>query len=240
MRLDKFLADAGIGTRSEVKTAVRKKQVTVNAVIVTDAGMNVSEEDEICYRSMPVGAAKPRYYMMHKPSGCVCATQDRDKTVLDFFPEAERKNLFPVGRLDKDTEGLLLLTDDGMFAHNLTSPRKHVDKTYYFDGTGLLLPDAALRIAEGIDIGDDKPTKPAILEVLTENAETQTVSGKLTISEGRYHQVKRMLLKMGVKIIYLKRLSIGEVCLDQNLAKGQYRELTPEEIKLLSQGRNTE
>ena len=239
MRLDKFLADAGIGTRSEVKTAIRKKQVTVNEAIALDPGMSVTDTDKICCRGELVGASKPRYYMMNKPSGCVSATTDRDKTVLDYINAKERKNLFPVGRLDKDTEGLLLLTDDGMFAHNLTSPRKHVDKTYYFEASGILLPDAEQRIAEGIDIGDDKPTKPAHLEVITENKELQTVSGKLTISEGRYHQVKRMIEKMGAVITYLKRISIGEVFLDETLAKGQYRELTEEEILLLTSGRST-
>lgn len=238
MRLDKFLADAGLGTRSELKTAIRKKQVTVNGSIVTDPGCSVSGEDEICYKSARVSEKKPRYYMMNKQSGRVCATTDREKTVLDDVEETDRVNLFPVGRLDKDTEGLLLLTDDGMFAHNLTSPRKHVEKTYYFDGTGILMPDAVQLISEGIDIGDDKPTKPAKLEIMSEDKEKQSVSGKLTISEGRYHQVKRMLLKMGVKITYLKRLTIGAVFLDETLEKGCYRPLTTDELYLLTQGRN--
>lgn len=236
MRLDKYLADAGIGTRSEVKTAIRKKQVTVNAHIVTDPGAAVTEYDEICYQSEPVGAAKPCYFMMHKPSGCVCATKDAGKTILDYFPEKERKKLFPVGRLDKDTEGLLLVTDDGMFAHNLTSPRKHVDKTYYFEGEGLLAEDAVSRIAEGIDIGDEKPTKPAQLIILSEDKTNRKVTGHLIISEGRYHQVKRMLAKMGVIITYLKRLSIGGITLDETLAKGEYRALTQEEFDILSYG----
>ena len=238
MRLDKFLADAGIGTRSEVKTAIRKKQVTVNTLVVTDPGVSVSDADTVCYKNTPIGAAKPRYYMMHKPSGCVSATKDNEMTVLDYFPESERKNLFPVGRLDKDTEGLLLLTDDGMFAHNLTSPRKHVDKTYYFEGEGVLAEDAAKQMAVGIDIGDEKPTKSARLEIEEILSSKHKVTGRLTISEGRYHQVKRMLAKMGVTITYLKRLSIGGVCLDERLEKGQYRELTPEEIKRLTEKRN--
>ena len=172
--------------------------------------------------------------MMHKQTGRVCATTDRDKTVLDDMKESDRKNVFPVGRLDKDTEGLLLLTNDGMFAHNLTSPRKHVDKTYYFEGEGIFHSEAVELIAEGIDIGDEKPTKPAKLEIINVNNEKHTVSGSLTISEGRYHQVKRMLMKMGVKITYLKRLSIGAVTLDETLEKGAYRELTAAEIEVLS------
>ncbi len=239
MRLDKFLADAGIGTRSEVKTAIRKKQVTLNGEIITDPGTGVSETDDITFQSQPVKASKPRYFMMNKQAGRVSATTDREKTVLDDLKECDRKNVFPVGRLDKDTEGLLLLTDDGIFAHNLTSPRKHVEKTYYFDGEGVLVPDAVNQIKQGIDIGDEKPTKPATLEIINENLKEQTVSGTLTISEGRYHQVKRMMMKMGVKITYLKRLSIGAVTLDETLQKGQYRELTPEEIDILTHGRDT-
>lgn len=236
MRLDKFLADAGIGTRSEVKNAIRKKLVTVNAQIVTDPGMAVKDSDDICYRSEPVGAAKAQYIMMHKPAGCVCATKDAGKTVLDYFPEKDRKKLFPVGRLDKDTEGLLLLTDDGMFAHNLMSPRKHVDKTYYFEAEGILLADAKEQIAEGIDIGDEKPTAPAVLEIMTCDETARSVTGHLTICEGRYHQVKRMMAKMGVTVTYLKRMSIGDVVLDETLEKGQYRSLTQEEYDRLTSG----
>lgn len=236
MRLDKFLADAGIGTRSEVKNAIRKKLVTVNAGIVTDPGMAVTDSDEICYRSEPVGATKAKYIMMYKPAGCVCATRDVGKTVLDYFPEKDRKNLFPVGRLDKDTEGLLLLTDDGMFAHNLMSPRKHVNKTYYFEAEGILCPDAVERIAEGIDIGDEKPTTPATLEIITQDVTVRSVTGYLTICEGRYHQVKRMIAKMGATVTYLKRLSIGDVLLDETLEKGQYRSLTQEEYDRLTSG----
>lgn len=236
MRLDKFLADAGIGTRSEVKNVIRKKLVTVNAQIVTDPGMSVTETDAICYRAEKVGASKPQYIMMHKPAGCVCATKDDGKTVLDYFPEKDRGKLFPVGRLDKDTEGLLLLTDDGAFAHNLMSPRKHVEKTYYFEAEGVLLPDAAKQIAEGIDIGDEKPTMPATLEVISEDRAARIVTGHLTIREGRYHQVKRMMAKMGAAVIYLKRISIGKVSLDETLEKGQYRPLTKEEIDVLTPG----
>ena len=234
MRLDKYLADAGIGTRSEVKTAIRKKLVSVNDGIVTDPGLSIADSDIICYKNEVIGAQKPRYIMMHKPSGCVCATKDREKTVLDYFPVKDQKNLFPVGRLDKDTEGLLLLTDDGMFAHNLTSPRKHVDKTYYFEGEGVPCPDAEAKIREGIDIGDDKPTLPATLVVLSKDTRKQFCTGELTISEGRYHQVKRMLAKMGVTVTYLKRLSIGGVILDPGLEKGMYRLLTAEEFNRLT------
>lgn len=238
MRLDKFLADARIGTRSEVKNIIRKGHVTVNGIPVKDPGTAVSDKDSICCRDEIVFAQKPRYFMMNKPGGCVSATKDNDKTVLDYISPEERHDLFPVGRLDKDTEGLLLLTDDGAFAHNLTSPRKHVDKTYYFDGRGSLDPKAIQKIAEGIDIGDEKPTLPATLCITQSNSDTGMVSGTLTICEGRYHQVKRMLAAMGVTITYLKRLSIGAVSLDETLKKGSYRSLTQEEIDELSKGRN--
>ncbi|MBQ8527716.1 MAG: rRNA pseudouridine synthase [Lachnospiraceae bacterium] len=237
MRLDKFLADGGIGTRSEVKNIIRKGLVTVNELIVKDPGTAVTDDDIIIYKDRIVGAKKPRYFMMNKPAGCVCATKDDDKTVLDYIKPEERSDMFPVGRLDKDTEGLLLLTDDGMFAHNLTSPRKHVDKTYYFEGEGVLCTDAAKQMATGIDIGDEKPTLPAKLCIDIENKAAGTVSGTLTICEGRYHQVKRMLAAMGVTIVYLKRLSIGGVVLDDALEKGSYRSLTEEELQQLCKGR---
>ena len=133
MRLDKWLADAGVGTRSEVKNYIRKKQVLVNDLPVTDPGFQVTEQDSICYQSRQIGQKGNVYYMFHKPAGCVSATEDAGRTVLDYFPEAERKHLILCGRLDKDTEGFLIVTNDGMFSHRLMSPRHHVDKTYYFE-----------------------------------------------------------------------------------------------------------
>lgn len=240
MRLDKFLADAGIGTRSEVKTAVRKKFVSVNGCVVTDPGTSVSETDIILYKERPVSGSKPGYYLMNKPAGCVCANKDNSKTVFDLMSPQERKGLFTVGRLDKDTEGLLLLTDDGAFAHALTSPRRHVDKTYYFEGDGVLAEQAVLKAEEGLDIGDDKPTKPAKLVVLSNDTKNRRVTGTLTISEGRYHQVKRMMAKLGVTITYLKRLSIGGLCLDETLLPGNYRPMTEEELAMVQTEREKE
>nr|MBQ8252306.1 rRNA pseudouridine synthase [Lachnospiraceae bacterium] len=233
MRLDKFLADAGIGTRSEVKTAIRKRFVSVNGTLAKDPGMAVCETDMVLYKDQPVNTAKTGYFLMNKPSGCVCANKDDSKTVFDLMSMQDRKGLFTVGRLDKDTEGLLLLTDDGAFAHALTSPRRHVNKTYYFEGEGCLVEQAVAKAEEGIDIGDDKLTEPAKLVILTASPESKTVTGELTISEGRFHQVKRMMKKLGVTITYLKRLSIGDLCLDPNLLPGQYRPMTEEELALL-------
>lgn len=234
MRLDKFLADGGLGTRSAVKQEIRKKNVTVNNLTATDPGLSIKETDIVRFHGKIVSATASRYFMMNKPAGCVCATKDRDKTVLDYLTGEDTRNLFPVGRLDKDTEGLLLITDDGAFAHNMTSPRKHVQKTYFFEGCGTLQKDAVARAKEGIDIGDEKLTKPAKLEILMENPAEKRVGGKLTISEGRYHQVKRMMAKLGVTITYLKRISIGGVFLDETLTQGQYRPLKPEELEMLT------
>lgn len=237
MRLDKFLADEGLGTRSYIKQEIRKKHVTVNAIITTDAGLHVSETDIICYNGNRILPQAPRYFMMNKPAGCVCATKDSEQTVLDYLSQEDTRNLFPVGRLDKDTEGLLLITDDGAFAHNMTSPRKHVKKIYYFEGIGAVPDNASQIVSEGMDIGDEKPTRPAFLEILSQSAlpdgKIQTV-GRLTIREGRYHQVKRMMAALGVTITYLKRISIGGLLLDETLQKGQYRALTKDEIMTLS------
>ena len=178
--------------------------------------------------------------MFHKPAGCVSATEDAGRTVLDYFPEAERKHLILCGRLDKDTEGFLIVTNDGMFSHRLMSPRHHVDKTYYFEAEGLLAEDAKKQVLLGIDIGDEKPTLPAQLTVLKADQGKQTICGTIILQEGRYHQVKRMLLKLGVKVTYLKRTAIGSVLLDPSLAKGTYRALTKEEMKQLTGEDNNE
>lgn len=239
MRLDKFLADAGCGTRKEVKLAIKKKLVTVNDTYQTDPGVSVSKEDIVCYQGKTVKEKSPKYFMMNKPAGCVSATKDADRTVLFYVKDIDAKDLFPVGRLDKDTEGLLLLTDDGLFAHNLTSPKKDVSKVYYFEGEGILDNNAVEKVKDGLDIGDDKLTKPAFLEVTETDVVHKRVIGKITISEGRYHQVKRMLKVLGVTITYLKRIQIGPVKLDDNLEPGQYRKLSKEEYMLLSQGRSS-
>lgn len=234
MRLDKWLADAGVGTRSEVKNYIRKKQVLVNDLPVTDPGFQVTEQDSICYQGRKIGQMGNVYYMFHKPAGCVSATEDAGRTVLDYFPEAERKHLILCGRLDKDTEGFLIVTNDGAFSHRLMSPRHHVDKTYYFEAEGILAEAAKEQVMQGIDIGDEKPTLPAQLTVSEADPQKQLVRGTITLQEGRYHQVKRMLLKLGAKVTYLKRTAIGSVLLDPSLAKGAYRALTEDEMKQLT------
>ena len=169
--------------------------------------------------------------MLHKPAGCVCATEDRkEKTVLSLVPEEYRKDLFPVGRLDKDTEGLLLLTNDGDLAHRLLAPKKHVDKTYYAKIEGQVTEQDVEAFREGIDIGDDKLTMPAVLEILHSSDISEI---QVTIQEGRFHQIKRMFEAVGKKVLYLKRLTMGPLHLDPLLGPGEIRPLTEEEVKAL-------
>ena len=232
VRLDKFLADAGAGTRSEVKKFIQKGKVQVNGVPAKKPEIKVSEEDEVVLDGNRIYQAPEFvYYLLHKPAGYVSATEDkRDKTVMELVA-SDRKGLFPVGRLDKDTEGLLLITDDGALAHELLSPKKHVDKTYYAKIAGSVMEAHIERFREGLDIGDEKKTLPAVLEILTSGPETSEI--RITIHEGRFHQVKRMFEAIGCKVIYLKRLSMGAVALDETLAPGDYRPLNEKERELL-------
>lgn len=233
MRLEKYLSDCGIGTRSECKAYIRQGLIQVNKETVKNGAMQVSEEDCVSFRGEPLTLCRGLYLMFYKPSGCICATKDEtQKTVLDYFPKELSKRLLIAGRLDKDTEGLLFLTDDGAFVHRLMSPKKHVDKTYYFRAYGRLLEDAPRRVEEGVDIGDEKPTKPGRLEQISVR-EGAVTEGYLTVSEGRYHQVKRMIHALGCEVFYLKRLCIGTVSLDETLKPGEYRPLTEEEYQRL-------
>ena len=169
--------------------------------------------------------------MLHKPAVVISATKDdRDKTVLDLITDKKRNDLFPVGRLDKDTEGLLLITNDGELAHRLLSPKKHVDKVYYAKVQGKVDESDVKAFADGVDIGDDTLAKSADLRILKSEEESEI---ELTITEGRFHQVKRMFHAVGKEVIYLKRLSMGSLALDKTLTKGEYRSLTEEEIKKL-------
>lgn len=232
MRLEKYLADCGIGSRSQCKTYIRQGLIKVNEKIVSDGALQVSDQDRICFRNQPLQLSKGLYYMFYKPADCICALKDKSqKTVLNYFDESLAGKLLIVGRLDKDTEGLLLLTDDGDFLHHLTSPRRHVAKTYYFKAQGMLVPDAVKRVEEGLDIGDETLTKPGSLTILTE--EKECIIGTLTIYEGRFHQVKRMIKALGCQVTYLKRLSIGELTLDESLKPGGFRPLREEEIQNL-------
>ena len=234
MRLDKFLCETGFGTRSQVKELLKKGQVTVNGVAAKKPEQKIDEhKDQITCQGKTASYEKYVYYMLHKPAGVVSATEDkREKTVLDLLKSEDRRDgIFPVGRLDKDTEGFLLLTDDGDLAHRLLSPRKHVDKTYYAKIAGSVTEAHIERFREGLDIGDEKKTLPAMLEILASKTETSEL--RITIHEGRFHQVKRMFEAVGCKVTYLKRLSMGAVALDETLAPGDYRPLNEKERELL-------
>lgn len=230
IRLDKYLANAGAGTRTEVKNKIRKGLVTVNGEVVKKPETKLdADRDAVCVGEKPLDYQKYEYYMFHKPAGCVTATQDNlHQTVMDFISSGKKEELFPVGRLDKDTEGLLLITNDGALAHELLSPRKHVDKTYYAKVEGIVSETDRQAFLQGVDIGEEKPTLPAELEIL-KSAEISEVC--LTIREGRFHQVKRMFEAVDKQVMYLKRLSMGAISLDEHLEKGEYRPLTREEIE---------
>ena len=233
MRLDKFLADMGLGTRSEVKKDIRKGLILVNGTPIRTPEYKIDiQKDQVTAKGQPVSYAKQEYYMLNKPGGVVSATEDkREKTVLDLIQEKKRKDLFPVGRLDKDTEGLLLITNDGPLAHELLSPKKHVDKTYFVKA-GKPLSDEDVRMLEtGVDIGEEKQTLPAKISRISQEG----TSLCLTIREGRFHQIKRMFQAVDNEVLYLKRLSMGPLDLDENLAPGEYRTLTEEEMKRLKE-----
>lgn len=232
IRLDKYLADMGAGTRSEVKNHIRKGLVTVDGNPVRKPEEKIyPDRQEVRINGTLVSYAEFEYYMLNKPAGVVSATKDnRERTVLDLLTDKKRKDLFPVGRLDKDTEGLLLITNDGELSHRLLSPSRHVDKTYYARIQGRVTEADVLAFAEGLDIGDEKLTRPARLEILCA-ADISEI--EVTIQEGRYHQVKRMFEAVDKKVIYLKRLTMGSLVLDNRLPAGGYRELTKEELEKL-------
>ena len=240
MRLDKYLCETGFGTRSQVKDLLKKGQVMVNGEVVKKPELKINETtDQILCQGKKASYQKNIYLMLHKPAGVVSATEDnREKTVLDLVRPEDRKNgLFPVGRLDKDTEGLLLLTDDGELAHRLLSPKKHVDKTYYAKIDGQVTEDHVKQFREGLDIGDEKKTLPAVLTILLSGPVSEI---EVTIHEGRFHQIKRMFEAVGCKVTYLKRLSMGSLVLDETLPPEEYRPLTEAELEGLTKQRGTD
>ena len=204
LRLDKYLADMGLGTRSQIKKDISKGQVLVNGTVSKDAGTRIdTEKDQVSYLGQAVTYAEYEYYMLNKPAGVVSATEDRhDRTVLDLIDTKQRKDLFPVGRLDKDTEGLLLITNDGALAHRLLSPKSHVDKVYFARIEGKVTAEDVLLFQKGVDIGEQALTLPARLEILSSDTVSEI---RLTICEGKFHQVKRMFESVGKKVLYLKR-----------------------------------
>lgn len=232
LRLDKYLADMGVGTRSEIKNYIRKGRVKIDGVVCNKPEQKVTfDQDDIQFDDKQITYVNYEYFMLNKPAGVVSASMDKvSETVLDLITDKKRKDLFPVGRLDKDTEGLLLLTNDGALAHQLLSPKKHVDKVYYAKVQGRVTVSDQDVFLAGVDIKEENLTLPAKLTILHSDEISEV---ELTITEGKFHQVKRMFEAVEKEVIYLKRLSMGGLVLDPKLELGEYRELTPEEIDYL-------
>lgn len=227
MRLDKFISQQLEVSRAIAGREIRARKITINGEIVRDTAYKVMPEDDIAYDGNPLVVQQgPRYLMLNKPQGYVCSTDDPDHpTILYFIEEPSAYKLHAAGRLDIDTTGLVLLTDDGQWSHRITSPRHHLEKTYLVEVEAPLDPALVEMFAAGIQLHNEKTlTRPARLEILDEKA------ARLTIGEGRYHQVKRMFAAMGNHVVALHRESIGSIVLDEALEEGEYRELTPEEI----------
>ncbi len=228
MRLDKFLCDCGLGSRSQVKDRIRAGAVKVNGIVTKRPEWAVTEEDSVTVGDVPCRYRRYAYYMLHKPKGVVSATRDEEAdTVLSLLPGVGDKNLFPAGRLDKDTTGLLLITNDGELAHRLLSPKRHVNKTYLAEIARELTEEEIRRLEEGLEIGGGERSLPAKVERIGERRIL------LTIQEGKFHQVKRMLLAVGNEVTNLKRISFGPLVLDEGLAPGAFREITLEELREL-------
>ena len=231
MRLDKLLSNAGFGARSQVKRLIRKGHVTVNGEVVTDPGFHVDpEKDEVLVDGEPVIYEENYYIVLNKPAGYVTSTKDRELTVMELLSDIPRfERLFPVGRLDKDAEGLLLLTTDGELAHRLTHPRWKVPKKYFVVVEGRLTEEAVEPLRKGIELKDFKarPAKVKILKAGDEESEAE-----IEITEGKYHQVKRMFAAVGHPVKYLKRVEFGGLKLGE-LPTGQYRHLTEGELRAL-------
>lgn len=237
MRLDKFLAEMGEGTRSTVKDYIRKGRVTVDGCVVKQAEYRIdTKTSQIALDGRQIGYVEYEYYMLNKPQGVLSATEDKKaRTVIDLIDSKVRRDLFPVGRLDKDTEGLLLITNDGMLAHNLLSPKKHVDKVYEAVIDGRVETPHIAQFQKGIILEDGTLTMPSVLEIL-ESGETSRI--RLTIHEGKFHQVKRMFEAIGCSVTYLKRLSMGSLVLDPDLKAGEYRKLTEDELHAIKESKS--
>lgn len=231
-RLDKVLANMGFGTRKEVKQLVKQGAIAVDGEIADDPGMHViPEEQEITVDGESINFKRWIYVMMNKPPGVISATEDaRHKTVVDLLPGEWAIKVHPVGRLDIDTEGLLLLTNDGQLSHNLLSPKKKVDKEYYARIRGRVTEEHVQAFAQGVTLDDGYTTLPARLEILNAGESSEI---HVTIMEGKFHQVKRMFAAFGLEVTYLKRLRMGPLRLDERLEPGEFRELTEEEMALL-------
>ena len=234
MRLDKYLSDMGVGTRSELKKDIRKGGVSVDGEVVKDPGHGVDASSRVVFKGTVIGYEEFVYYMLNKPAGVISASEDdREETVIDLIPEPKRRDLFPVGRLDRDTEGLLLITNDGALSHRLLSPKHHVDKVYYAEVSGILNESDVELFAEGLVLSDGLECMPADLKIISVSEDEYTSEAEITIREGKFHQVKRMFSSVGAEVTYLKRLSMGPLSLDPDLEPGECRRLTADELEVL-------
>ncbi len=227
-RLDKRLAASGRWSRKEARKLIRAGRTAVNGAVCCSPEEKVAEDAPVTVDGVSIGTDCPVYLMLHKPAGVVSSTDEPDeRTVLDLLPEEYRRiGLFPAGRLDKDTEGLLLLTNDGPLAHRLLAPKSHVDKVYYVEVDGVLDETDAAAVQQGVKLADGYICLPGELEVMDGGE-----SAYITLREGKYHQVKRMLAARGKPVVYLKRVAFGPLQLDVDLLKGEWRALTKDEIE---------
>ena len=235
MRVDKLLSNVGVASRAELKKYCKQGLISVNGKVINNPGVQVdSESDDIRFNGEKIVYREFVYIMLNKPDGYVSATFDKyDPIVLDLIDQSYLVfEPFPVGRLDKDTEGLLVLTNDGQLAHRVLSPKKHVPKTYYAKIQGKVTEEDILAFEKGVILDDGYETMPSQMKILKSDDMSEI---ELTIHEGKFHQVKRMFESVGKKVVYLKRLSMGKLKLDESLKLGEYRELTEEEVKLIEE-----
>lgn len=236
MRIDKFLSNTGYGTRNEVKKLIKDKKVYINNKLVLKTSQNINENiDKVEVDGILAKYKKYVYLMLNKPRDCISATISyKEKTVIDYVPyEYSHYELFPMGRLDKDTQGLLILTNDGKLSHEVLSPKHHVPKKYYAKIQGIVTNEDIEKFKNGLDIGEKKLTKEAFLEILNINEKENTSEIEVTITEGKYHQVKRMFEAINCKVTFLKRIQMGQLMLDESLKLGEIRELEEFEVELL-------
>lgn len=234
--MDKYLSDMGIASRSDLKKDIRKGLVFVNGEMIRDAGFTVNSDSRILYKGEEITYEEYSYYMMNKPVGVLSSTEDRkQKTVLDLFSECHRKDLFPVGRLDKDAEGLLLIMNDGKLAHTLLSPKNHIEKKYYVEIPASLKDEDLEPLRHGIQYDTDLVAEPAQVQLLSANPDKSAV--EIIITEGKFHQIKKMFLALSENYVVtkLKRISMGALRLDESLSPGEYRKLSPGEIETLKE-----
>ncbi|GAB2062343.1 pseudouridine synthase [Lactobacillus paragasseri] len=233
MRIDKYLANINVGSRKEVHSLIKKKVVTVNGELVTTPKQQVKEDDLVVVDGNEIAYQQYHYFLLNKPKGVISATEDRSQqTVISLLKTKDRyQGIAPVGRLDKDTTGLLLLTNDGALAHELLAPNKHVTKVYRAKISGVASEETIKTFASGITLGDGTKLKPAKLEILAQDKVHDLSQIEIQIQEGKYHQIKRMFGAVGMKVLELDRISMGKLSLPTDLKRGQYQEITRDKIK---------